>query len=315
MPILGQLTAADVEQALTAYAVRNQMYVDAYVMRENILEKWFPFNKADEQQIEFWTGTGNAGVLGVDRDAKVPYTTTAIKRHQTDLLTDKFAYFLKNDLIERASMDFAAKYAFNANSFFGEGRTFKQVKALLAGAGQTVTSENTWNLVSPENSVTTALDLLTEYGWNSNRGPALCIFPARVGRGLYQQRFTGGSYQSILKVLRDGYREVGLNMEFIPYSPFYTSKKQRKMDIIAGTDSDALGTSAILAVGSPLVLQSVYYQYTKTPAQFVEQVSDEGFATILHRVQDARVVPMYEDETSSVFVVKIENVAPARAPA
>ena len=56
----------------------------------------------------------------------------------------------------------------------------------------------------------------------------------------------------------------------------------------------------------------MYYQYTKTPGQFVSQVGDEGFATMLHRVQDARVVPLFDETSTSVLVVKITGAAPSR---
>ncbi len=310
---MGSLTTADLQQAVTAYAVRNMKYIDSNVAKDNPLERFWPFEPTEEQQIEFWSGAGTAGVMGVDRDAAIPFSKTTINRYQYDLLTDKYGYFLKNDTLERAAIDPAAKFAYDGNMFYGRARAYKQVAALVAGAGQTVTSPDTWDKVSPESSITSALDLLTEYGWNGNMGPAVCIFPARIGRGLYQQRFVQGAYSSILQVLKKGYAEVGMPIEFVPYAPFYGSMKSRKIDILTGADSDALGTSAILAVGSPRVLESVYYTYKKTPAQFVSQVGDEGFATMLHRVQDARVVPLFDDTSTSVLVVKIENVAPQRS--
>jgi len=67
----------------------------------------------------------------VDREAAVPYTKNALKRHQEDLTTDKFAYFLSNDMLERAAKptsvgggakDPAARYAADGNIFFGETR-------------------------------------------------------------------------------------------------------------------------------------------------------------------------------------------------
>jgi hypothetical protein len=312
MPLMGVLTTGDLAQAVTAYAVRNMRYIDSNIVQDNPLEKFWPFEKSDEQQIEFWAGAGTAGVMGVDRDAAVPFSRTTINRYQYDLLTDKYGYFLKNDMLERAAIDPAAKYAYDGNMFFGRARAYKQVAALLAGAGQTVSSTNTWDKTSPESSITEGLDKLTEYGWNGNMGAAICIFPARVGRGLYQQRFAQGAYTSILSVLKKGYAEIGMPIEFVPYAPFYGSMKSRKIDILTGTDSDALGNDAILAVGSPRVLESVYYQYTKTPGQFVSQVGDEGFATMLHRVQDARVVPLFDETSTSVLVVKITGAAPAR---
>ncbi len=88
MTIMGALTTRDLEKLVTAYAVRNVRFYDANVMRENPLEKYFPFESADEQEFEFWTGSSQAGVMGVDREAAVPYTKNALKRHQEDLTTD-----------------------------------------------------------------------------------------------------------------------------------------------------------------------------------------------------------------------------------
>ena len=312
MPLMGSLTTFDLQQALTAYAVRNFRYIDAHVGFENPLEKFWPFEKTDEQQIEFWAGAGTAGVMGVDRDARIPFSKTTIERYQYDLLTDKYGYFIKNDMLERAAIDPAQKYAFDGNVFYGAARAYKQVTALKTGAGQTVAAADTWDKISPESAITEALDDLQEYGWNGNMGPAVCIFPARIGRGLYQQRFTGGAYNSILSVLKKGYADIGMPIEFVPYAPFYGSMKSRKIDILTGGESDALDDTAIIAVGSPRVLESVYYEYKKTPAQFVTQVGDEGFTTMLHRVQDARVVPLFDETSTSVMVVKITGVATAR---
>lgn len=317
MPIMGATTTRDLEKLVTAYAVRNARFYDANVMRENPLEKFFPFEPADEQEFEFWTGSGQAGVMGVDREAAVPYTKNALKRHQEDITTDKFAYFLGNDMLERAatptgvgggSKDPASRYAADGNIFFGETRQYKQIAALLAGAGQTVTSSGTWDTTSPEASITEALDKLGEYGWKDIRGPAVCILPQRVYRGITQQRAVRGGYSSVAQVLKDSYSIV-----FIPFAPWYVSKAQRRIDVLSGTDSDILGTNAIIAVGSPLVMECKDYKFKRTPAQFVETVSDQGYGTIIHRVQGAKVVPKYEDESTTVDIVKITGVAPARS--
>ena len=170
-----------------------------------------------------------------------------------------------------------------------ETRQYKQIAALLTGAGQTVTSPGTWDTTSPEapsrkpwiNSANTA--------WKDIRGPAVCIVPQRVYRGITQQRAVRGGYSSVAQVLKDSY-----NIVFVPFAPWYVSKAQRKIDVLTGTDSDILGTNAILAVGSPLTMESKNYGFKSTPAQFVETVSDQGYGTIIHRVQGAKVVPKYE---------------------
>ena len=307
MTIMGALTTGDLEKLVTAYAVRNTKFVDANATRENPLEKYFPFETSEEQEHEFWTGSGQAGVMGVDRDAAVPYTKNALKRHQEDLTTDKFAYFLSNNMLERAAKDPASRFAFDANVFFGETRQYKQIAALLAGAGQTVASAGTWDTTGPEGAITEALDKLSEYGWKDIRGPAVLIYPTRIGRGINQQRAVRGGYSSVRQVLKDSY-----NIEFVPFAPWYVSSAQRKIDILTVTDSDILGTNAILAVGAPTTLESLDYRFKKTPAQFVETVSDEGYGTILHRVQGAKVIPKYENTSTTVDIVKITGAAPAR---
>lgn len=317
MPIMGAVTVRDVEKLVTAYAVRNARFYDANVMRENPLEQFFPFEPSEEQEFEFWTGSGQAGVMGVDREAAVPYTKNALKRHQEDLTTDKFAYFLSNDMLERAASPIAAggggakdpasRYAADGNIFFGETRFYKQIAALLAGAGQTVAAAGTWDTTSPEGAITEALDKLQEYGWKDIRGPAVLIYPARVGRGISQQRAVRGGYSSVAQILKDSY-----NIVFVPFAPWYVSKAQRKIDVLTGTDSDILGTNAILAVGSPLTMESKDYKFKRTPPQFVETVSDRGYGTIIHRVQGAKVVPKYEDESTTVDIVKITGAAPSR---
>ncbi len=307
MPVMGALTTSDLEKLVTAYAVRNAKFVDANVSRANPLEKYFPFEGSEEQEHEFWTGSGNAGVMGVDRGAAVPYSKTAQKRHQEDLTTDKFAYFLGNDTLERSKKDPAARLAFNANVFFGETRLYKQVAALLAGAGQTVSAGGTWDTTDPEGSITAALVKIEEYGWNDQMNPAVLIYPTRVGMGITQQRSVRGGYSSIKQILQDSW-----NIQFVKFSPWYVSAAQRKIDILTGTDSDILGTNAILAVGGSMTMECLDYEFKKTPAQFVETVSDEGYGTILHRVQGAKVIPKYEESTTTVDIVKITGVAPAR---
>jgi hypothetical protein len=315
MTIMGAVTTGDMEKLVTTYAVRNARFYDANVMRENPLEQFFPFETADEQEFEFWTGSGQAGVMGVDREAAVPYSKSALKRHQEDLTTDKYAYFMSNDMLERAAKatgpggakDPASRYAADGNIFFGEVRQYKQIAALLAGAGQTVVAAGTWDTTSPEGAITEALDKLGEYGWKAIRGPAVCIVPQRVFRGVMQQRAVRGGYTSVAQVLKDSY-----SIEFIPFAPWYVSGAQRKIDVLTGTDSDILGTSAILAVGSGLTMQSLDYKFKNTPAQFVEIVSDQGYGTIIHRVQGAKVIPKYEEAATTVDIVKITGVATAR---
>ena len=63
MPLMGALTTGDLAQAVTAYAVRNMRYIDSNIQQDNPLEKFWPFEKTDEQQIEFWSGAGTAGML------------------------------------------------------------------------------------------------------------------------------------------------------------------------------------------------------------------------------------------------------------
>jgi hypothetical protein len=311
-PRIGGIDPIDLQKRVRGYATAAMGFVNENEMQENSLGAWFPFENTDQKEIEFWTRQGAAGVMGVARSAAIPATRPQLMRFQKDLLTDKYAYMLTNEVLESAYDDLGAQDALDATTFFGEAQYWKQVTALKAGYGKTAAAGGYWSATDAESDIVTAVAYLKDYGWKKSWGPILVIYPARVDMGVNESRAIRGSYDTVANIIKQSYPEV----EFISYTPFRATGDNLEIDVLAGTSSDALGNDALVVVGNAArVMTSRQYTFKRTPSVFVDTISDEGYLSILHRMNGCKVIPARAatgSATSSPYIYKITGVAASR---
>lgn len=309
----GRIGVEDLVKRVRGYGADVQAFVDEYIGLEDPLAAYFPFtDSGDKQEIEFWMRQGRAGVMGVARSARIPPTKSVLRRFQQEMDVDKYAYLLTNEVLEKTIDNLDTDDAFDANTFFAEAQLWKRLSALKAGAGKQITASGTWNTTDAEANIAEAVAWLKDYGWKKGWGKILCIYPARVDMGVNQARAFRGGYDTVAGIIKQSYPEV----EFISYSPFRGANDELVIDILGGTSSDALGTSALLTVAQPTrILECKSYSFKRTPSVFVEQISDVGYLTILHRMNACRVKPWKsasDSATTNPLIVEITGVAPAR---
>lgn len=322
---LGTISVEDLKKQVEGYGVFNQKVITLTMEVTNPLEQYFPFimDSVDEE-IEFWTHEGNAGLMGVSRGANVPETKGQFRRYAEVTKVDKYAYGYEYDVLEKAKTDFTKQDRNNAARWFGAVRMYKQIYALKAGAGKTVAAGATWDTQDPSDKIYECLDHLNDYGWGDGQmGPALILYPSRVGRGIKSSQYVNGSYTQRMIDIANNY---GGAVRFIPIAPFRTANASRHMDVLMETESDVIGNDAVIVLANPdQVLYSKEYVFNKTPNVFTDAVKDYGITTVLHRQTGCKIVPSgTSDDTddgttlastasTSIYVCKITDVAASRS--
>lgn len=319
----GYLDVEELKKRVRGYGVTAQEIINITRNVANPLERYFPYQTTDREEIEFWTREGNAGLMGVARGANIPETKAQFRRHYEITKVDKFAYGYTYEVLERSTDDFTLQDAQDAAMWFGAARQYKQIYALLNGAGKTVAAGDTWVNQDPSDKIYECLDHLNDYGWqNGALGPALVLFPARVGRGIYSSQYVNGSYTQRIKDIAANYNDA---VEFIPIVPFRTANDTRQMDVLLETESDVIGNDALVVLGNPnMVLRCREYRFQRTPSVFADAVKDWGVTTVLHRQTGCKIVPqgnaddtdssdLLSTASTSKLICKITDVAAARS--
>lgn len=310
--MMGAPSVADLVKRVTGYATASMDFINENIELENPLGAYFPFVPTKLARMEMWTRQGAGGVMGVSRSAAIPATKPLLRRWEKEIDTDKYAYTLTNKAIEDAFDDLAGQDALDANIFFAAARYWKQVTALVAGAGKSIASGGTWESTSAESSIVEALTYLDDMGYNPNWGPRLVVYPARAGAGILQARSIRGGMDSTANVIKSSFPDV----RFIPNSPFRAMNNELTIDILAGSDSDALSTNALVVVGNAArVMDCKEYTFQKTPNVFVDVTADYGYTTILHRANDVMIRKLRSTSSSATtnpLIVKITGAAAAR---
>jgi len=305
-----QLFVGDLEKVVQSYGADIQKFVDEHIDLEDPLSEYFPFQDIGKvSEIEIMSGQGCDGVMGAARSARIPPASNHLPKPEHYI--DKFVYLLTNDNLEK-NKDLVGLYDSLANTFFAEALIWKRLIALVAGAGKTIKASGYWSTTDPEANIAEAIAWLKDYGWKPAWGKILCIYPARVDMGVHQERAFRGSYDTVAGIIKQSYPEV----EFISYAPFRAANDSLNIDILGGTDSDALGTNCLMTVAQPArVLECKQYTFKRTPNVFVETIGTQGYLTTLPRQNACMVKPWKSTSdaaTTNPLIVKITGVAASR---
>lgn len=309
----GSLSVQDLVKRVQGYGADIQAFVNDYVQIEDVLAQYFPFqDSGNREEIEFWHRQGRAGVMGVARSARIPATKSVLRRFQKEMDVDQYAYMLTNEVLEKTIDALDTNDAADANTFFGEALAWKRITALKAGVGKTISASGYWSTTDAEANIAEAVAWLKDYGWKPAWGKILCMYPARVDMGVNQARAFRGGYDTVMGIIKQSYPEV----EFISYAPFRAANDALEIDVLAGTDSDALGTSCLMTVAQPArVMECKQYTFKRTPNTFVEVIGTKGYLTTLQRQNACMVKPWKSSSdaaTTNPLIVEITGVAAAR---
>jgi len=273
--------------------------------KEDDLAEYFPFqDSGNNQEIKQRMLRECDNFIGLVRSAKIP--REGINLIESKRCLDKLAYLITNEDLERND-NLVEKYLPIANRFFTAARAWRRLTALLAGAGKTIKATDVWNTVDPMANISEAVAWLKDYGWKSAWGKILCIYPARVDMGVNQSRTFRGGYDTVAGIIKKSYPEI----EFISYAPFRAANEAFEIDILAGTDRDALGTNCIITVAQPARV----LECKQCSNVFVKKIATKGYLTTLQRQNACMVKPWKSSSdaaTTNPLIVKITGVAAAR---
>ena len=259
MPDTGIFTIGDMGLLNKAYAygLRNLELIDQTVIKESQLLKYFqgPSFQLDDEYVEFFSREANPGIINAPMDATIDPTQGQYHHKRQRIFWDMYWWGLNDTMKEGAIQEVMNAEAQDSVQFYANVADYKIIKELRAKDGSTFAAQSgVWNSASHvEQDITKALqDIAYNTGVaNSRVSDILVIFPTKVLTSLAGLDFIQNVNQSLLKYMGDSYP----NMRFIDFTPSLNSKGARKIDIMAGTSSDALSTSCIVCYGGPRYLK------------------------------------------------------------
>jgi hypothetical protein len=240
-----------------AYGLRNLELIDQNVVQESQLLKYFqgPSYNLDEEYLEFFARMSNPGVINVPINATIDPTLGSYTHQRQRIFWDMYWWGLDDTVREGALQQVMDAEAQDSVSFYANVADYKIIKELKAKDGSTfAAASGVWDAAAHvEADITTALkDLAYNTGIDNTRAQdILVIYPAKVTTSIYGLDFIKNINQSLKNYLSDSYP----NIRFIGFTPSLNSRGERKIDIQAGTSSDALGTSCIICYGGPRILK------------------------------------------------------------
>lgn len=259
MPDTGIFTIGDMGLLNKAYAygLRNLELIDQTVIKESQLLKYFqgPSFKLDDEYVEFFSREANPGIINAPMDATIDPTQGQYHHKRQRIFWDMYWWGLNDTMKEGSLQEVMNAEAQDSVQFYANVADYKIIKELCLKDGSTFASQSGhWDSASHvEQDISKALqDLAYNTGVaNSRASDILVIYPTKVQTTLAGLDFINNVNQSIMKYMGDSYP----NIRFIDFTPSLNSKGARKIDIMAGTSSDALGTSCIVCYGGPRYLK------------------------------------------------------------
>jgi len=295
---MGSMNIGNLGTFLRGYFERNRTVYEMGVQRMGFLGNVFPVRTLSVPKIELRWQAGVAGRMNVALDAPVEDSRWEMKETSKELTWDKFAFTITDSATDAIAVNTMLSDGIrNSARYFAALRDYRIITELKAKNNASCTGSATavWtdSAAQVEDDIVTAIQTIvdTSGGMNPETATFGVIYPAKAMMGLDSLGLIGNVQMTVKSYLQNTWK-----MNFYPYSPAkFGSAGDEIIDVKNDTDSDALGTSALVFVeGEDTMVCGQYYGNGIKMSEST-RIHDVGVKTTLRHSFGCLARPLYDD--------------------
>lgn len=300
----GSMTPGQLGTYLKGYFQRTQQITDLSIQKAGILTGVFPTQNLSIPKLEVRYTQGVPGRMNVALDAPVEDSRWTYRYKDKDLTYDKFSFAVTDAATDMVQVDnMAADGVRSGNTFFANVRDFRMITELKAKNNSSCThgAAAVWSdaAADVEGDIVRGLEgIVQRSGVNPATTQFGLLYQSKVMRGIDQLALIKNVQQTLKSYLGSVF-----NLSFYPYTPYMDPDGNKYLDVKELTDSDALGTSALLFVEGPQTMMCGQYAPKGVPMFETTRVHDVGYKTTLRHSFGCLAVPRYDDTTYTTPLV------------
>lgn len=302
---MGQMNVAQLGTYLRMYLNKAVPVMPIAISQTGYMAGLFPVETLSVPKLEYRGQAGVPGRMNVALDTPVEDSKWEVTYHSKEMKWDKFAFSVTDAATDAVQVNSLAADGMRcAVEYFAALRDYKIITELKAknSTSCTATAAALWTLPAADivGEVTTGISKICEVAKiNPDKTQFNVLYPAKCMAGLNQLGLIGNVQQTI-----KGYLQNVFNINFIGYAPWHTGVTGEEiMDVKHLTDSDALGTSALIFVGGPKTLKCGQYLGNGITLNETTRIHDVGYKTTLRNSFDCMAIPYFDETTETTPLV------------
>lgn len=291
----GAMTPADLDRFVKGWARRTARVLDRVLNEQpSGLLAAFPVDASlESQMIEHFERYNNPGQIDQPLDGPGDTTKWNFKRSYKDLTNswDKFTYFILDSAQTAAAVNrFAMDGTRDAARYFTATRVYKIIRELKAKAGDSTSASGTWGASGSgdaEQDIVTAIKSIVEAtGIDPEQHNFGVVYPSKVLDEFKQLDLIHMVVQQLSEYLKAAWK-----INLYPFTPFRDAAGNRVIDVSGSTDSDILGTSALVFVEGEITMLVGEYRPGDIMLHEVTREHATGYITTFKQCVDALAIP------------------------